>query len=658
MSRGEPIHIQTDLALCWPAPRWVLVMAILLLGCSASYGQMTVERSISVGANIPDRGDYLSQLTWASNPGFGSISSVMVHLTLSSSSPTNPMWLGDMSSVLQFGNSLAGESTRTAVIFNYYSTDWNNSATSLDADFSVDSAFDGGWLASGLWTLVVSDNEQGGLGRLESWKITVSGTVGGDGISTTAGDTVNVTGTNTAITTMDGGTVNAATNITVETYNGGNISNSTAVTINSGSSGGSISGAGSLIKTGSGTLTLSGSNSYTGTTIISNGVVSISTNAAVAGTSGVNLSDGTGLTYTGDAATIDRNISVTSGTGTIRNAGGGTLDLSGSLSKNGAVLTFAGGSFSITGVISGAGDNSDLVVDGAVVALDNTNTYNGPTYIRNAGALVANVVGAMPTDTRSAVIMDDTGTGGSALTNAASQQIASLTGAASSRVALGTDTSLTIGTSTGNTTFAGVISGSGSLTKDGASTQTLSGANTYTGGTTVSAGTLALANASGSALGSTASLNVASGATLLVSQSNQVDDNATVTLSGGTITRGSGVSETFGALTLTGNSFLNFGGVSEAANLTFGTLSLGVYNVSVSGFALNNQLKYAAASEANGLSLLSSFSFDNSYTTSFSTGTGTFTITAIPEPSTYVVALGLLALMLWPLRRRLCAKVS
>jgi hypothetical protein len=32
------------------------------------------------------------------------------------------------------------------------------------------------------------------------------------------------------------------------------------------------------------------------------------------------------------------------------------------------------------------------------------------------------------------------------------------------------------------------------------------------------------------------------------------------------------------------------------------------------------------------------------------------TITAIPEPSTYVAALALLALMLWPLRRRLRGK--
>jgi hypothetical protein len=34
------------------------------------------------------------------------------------------------------------------------------------------------------------------------------------------------------------------------------------------------------------------------------------------------------------------------------------------------------------------------------------------------------------------------------------------------------------------------------------------------------------------------------------------------------------------------------------------------------------------------------------------------TTTAIPEPSTYVAAIALLALMLWPLRRRLRGKVS
>ena len=44
------------------------------------------------------------------------------------------------------------------------------------------------------------------------------------------------------------------------------------------------------------------------------------------------------------------------------------------------------------------------------------------------------------------------------------------------------------------------------------------------------------------------------------------------------------------------------------------------------------------------------FTFTNGGIASSSWNGSTFTITAIPEPSTYVAAIGLLALMLWPLR--------
>jgi len=59
----------------------------------------------------------------------------------------------------------------------------------------------------------------------------------------------------------------------------------------------------------------------------------------------------------------------------------------------------------------------------------------------------------------------------------------------------------------------------------------------------------------------------------------------------------------------------------------------------------------------NGSSFLT-FSNGGIASTSWNEVTSTFTITAIPEPSTYVAAIGLLALMLWPLRRRLRGKAS
>ena len=81
-----------------------------------------------------------------------------------------------------------------------------------------------------------------------------------------------------------------------------------------------------------------------------------------------------------------------------------------------------------------------------------------------------------------------------------------------STVALGAH-ALTVGTSSGSTTFAGVLSGTGgSLVKDGASALTLTGANTYTGATTVSAGTLTLHAASCTALANTSGLTIGSGA--------------------------------------------------------------------------------------------------------------------------------------------------
>ena len=140
-----------------------------------------------------------------------------------------------------------------------------------------------------------------------------------------------------------------------------------------------------------------------------------------------------------------------------------------------------------------------------------------------------------------------------------------------------------------------------------AATVTLAGssANTFTGITKVSEETLQL-NKTADTDATTVDIEVNSDASLRLSASGNVDDTAEVTLSGGTILRGGNVSEIFGSLDVTHASLLDFGA-------------------------------------------------DNAVRNGFTTGTegGHFTITAIPEPSTYLAAAGLLSLMLWPSRKRL-----
>jgi autotransporter-associated beta strand protein len=188
------------------------------------------------------------------------------------------------------------------------------------------------------------------------------------------------------------------------------------------------------------------------------------------------------------------------------------------------------------------------------------------------------------------------------------------------------------------------------VTKLGTGTLLLSGNNTYTGAVDVQAGLLNLNSATGGAAATAASVSVSSGATLLISQSNQVSDTAAVSLTGGTITRGGNVGEVFGDLTVSTASFLDYGAANSAGTIRFGTYAPSAL-LTVQNFLPGNKLQFGNTISSTDLNNTSLFQFSSGFTTG--TEGGFFTITAIPEPSTYLAAAGLLALLLWPSRRRL-----
>jgi autotransporter-associated beta strand protein len=194
----------------------------------------------------------------------------------------------------------------------------------------------------------------------------------------------------------------------------------------------------------------------------------------------------------------------------------------------------------------------------------------------------------------------------------------------------------------------GRIAGPGGLTLNasGNTLLRLTADNDFSGSTVVNGGTLELATTGvdQGALRLTASVSIGSGAPLLISDSDQIRDGATISLTGGTIQRGSGVSEVFGSLNVTGGSILNFG-TGAIGTLQFQTYSYtGSSLIEVQNFLAGNRLQFLGTSFNSGN--LTQFDF-NGIGYSTATEGSYFTITAIPEPSTYLAAAGLLALMLW-----------
>ena len=369
-----------------------------------------------------------------------------------------------------------------------------------------------------------------------------AGTLVLSGSNTYTGDTILTAGTLTAeddgslgdlssAIVFNGGTLQAGADfsttaraMTINNYKSAKIN--VADPAKSFTASGVISGTGDLVKIGAGKLILTGNNSYSGTTILGGGTLSIASDdnlgansiafetATLEVTASATIDNAIYLNAntTGTIDTQDNAVTASgdiTGTGNLVKTGTGTLTLSGRGSHIGST-TIKAGTLSITD-----GDNlsaSALTLDGGTFAITGDSATLANTIALAAGSGTIRISGS-------------------------------------------------------GATFGGAISGSGDLTKTGAGTLTLSGTSTHTGTTTVKAGTLSIAD--GSNLG-TGGLTLDSG-TLSVTGSD-------VTLATDlTLGVGSGTIQTANALTLSG-------AVSGSGDLTKSGAGTLLYNGDGSAF--------------------------------------------------------------------------
>jgi len=426
---------------------------------------------------------------------------------------------------------------------------------------------------------------------------------------------------------------------------------------------GVISGSGSLVLNGSGQLNLSVNNSFSGGVTVNNGTLGLEISAIDGGPLTVNGGLVSGSIHdsydyisvselSGSGGLIEaarRTFTVTQATNTTY--AGVIQDLNGIVSDgNGTVFTKAG-----SGTLTLTGDNT----------YSKTTNVDGGTLEVSGGLYSAgtNVGGSSNINIGAAGTLDVTGSGSIGSGSAFDGTIANS------------------GTFNYNSTtdqeLSGIISGAGALTKDNTSTLTLSGANTYTGATTVSSGILLINNTTGSGTG-TAAVTVASGASL---GGSGTISGATTIQSGGFLAPGNspGILTFSDDLTLASGSFTNmeitgstrgtdYDGIDVGGALTYGggltltsntLIGVGEYNLfdftSESGDF--SSITLSGTAYANNTFIQDGDVWDaivdnQTYTYSQVTGNLVVATAAVPEPETFALLGGLLALTYVLGRRR------
>ena len=550
--------------------------------------------------------------------------------------------------------------------------------------------------------------------------LTLSGAISGSGKNLTVGGAGNTTitgavGTGAGGVTKDGAGTFTFSGGTTNTYTGDTTVNAGTLTLSKTAAVTAVAGdlavnAGTVNQTTSGQIVSTAAVTLSGGTYNLDGTGSVTQTVQSLNTaSGSTVNLGTSDTLTVSGSGISNVNGVITGTGALVTASTGTVYLGGANTYSGgttigSVATAVNNASLGTGAVT-VSSGGNLQVQGGVT-LANAFTLNGPGTNANDGA-IENVSGA------------NTVSGNIALGSSTRIQSSGGTLTLSNAGTLtGTGNALTIGGAGDTTVNRGINTGTGgSLAKDGSGTLTLGAANNYTGATTLSAGTTRLTAAGvfsdsaaltvatgailnlnansetagslqggGAGAGGTiefggATLTLASGAssyggdfgfssgTIVINagQSLTLTDtfsaaNINIVLNGGSLFLGSGLNQTFGSLTVTGSSVIDFGTsgstVAQFASVNVaggGTLSVNNWTDMVDYFLATSSPGAQGASPTNQVVFAGYVGNDTKWIPL--TGGGNGQVSPVPEPATYGALMlgGAAGLVVWIRRRRATA---
>jgi autotransporter-associated beta strand protein len=361
-------------------------------------------------------------------------------------------------------------------------------------------------------------------------------------------------------------------------------------------------------------------------------------------------------TLTFDQGTLDvTTLNMASRTGAGTGNATATLDIGGGTANIGAVNMAVNTS-------SGGTVTADLNVTGGNVTI-------GPINMANAGTgrtvtSTVDLTGGTVT-----VTGNITRTGGAGTENETLTLNGSTLNMSGNSIGSG-GTNINFAAESGTLINLGELNGGGTFTKTTAGTLEMGNGNTYTGNTVVSGGTLLANNTSGSATG-TGTVTVASGGTL--GGSGSISGDTTIQ-SGGTLT--GGTNGTVDSLDFGGNLTMNSGSTwlvdlagatadqillsLNTATLDLGTATLAVNTLdtawtlgqvwTIASF-FPGQLSGTFFNLNDGDTLFASGS-GGQFQVNYNNSLGTVTLTAVPEPSTVITLILLLALGAWIGRKR------